>query len=65
MSILHHIVDKHEWIGSVTFKRCVHEPVKRKWLDPEGSGYKELRTPLKKPQMIKDLLEIGEDIHTK
>ena len=64
-SILHHIVDRHEWSGNHTFKRCEHGPVaNRKWMDPGSTCYKELRSMLKSPLMVKDLLQIGKSVHT-
>jgi len=65
LSILNHVVDKHEWIGNRTFKKCEHGPLgKKKWLDPESEAYKVLRAKLKNALVTKDLLQIGRSVHT-
>ncbi|KAM4696150.1 uncharacterized protein WCC33_014890 [Rhinophrynus dorsalis] len=70
LSLLTHIVDKHEWYGAKLYPACVHKPLTpyqhscHPWLKRRTPAFHALREMVVNPQMIMDLSHLSQFYHT-
>lgn len=69
-SILHHVVDKHEWDSAVIYNRCPHDPIpsttrrKTKWLKEGSPAHEALKQVVLDKRLLNDLQLLSKFIHT-
>ena len=69
-SILHHVVDKHEWDSAVIYNRCPHDPIpsttrrKTKWLKEGSPAQEALKQVVLDKRLLNDLQLLSKFIHT-
>ena len=70
ISILHHIVNQHQWEGHQLFKACGHHTMTKreaksiKWLKPGAPAHIALEEVVKNKNLIKDQAKLTEFHHT-
>ena len=70
ISILHYIVNQHQWEGHQLFKACGHHTITKreaksiKWLKPGSPAHVTLEEVVKNKKLIKDLAKRTEFHHT-
>ena len=61
MSVLNHIVDKHEWLGDDGYAACVHGPLtdterrEKAWLKSGSPAHKALQSVVTNKKFLKDM----------
>jgi len=69
-SMVHHCVDKHSWPGNTHFVKCQHDKLTdteiraTKWIKIGSTAHAVMRKFLLSANLRKDLLQIGNSIHT-
>lgn len=69
-SIVLHVINKHHWVGNTHFKKCAHgiivedEQRKKKWMKADSKAYEEFKKIIVNKNVRKDLLQMGEGVHT-
>ena len=68
-SILFHIQNKHNWLGSRFFHDCTHrigeeEPADKEWLDTSSDSFKALQTFIFDKSLINDMKHLTGFSHT-
>ena len=69
-SILFHIQNKHNWLGSRFFCNCAHMELSKKnqqdkeWLDPNSDSFKALQTVVLDKTLINDLKHLTRFSHS-
>jgi hypothetical protein len=70
LSVIHHVVNRHQFTGNTFYLTCDHEEYSRKeqderqWLKMGGKAHSALKSVILKPQFTKDIAKMNESIFT-
>ena len=69
-SIVHHVINRHFWIGNKHFFECAHNELEQtevrkiKWMKKDSKAHKEFKKIILHGNVRKDLLQMAGGIHT-
>ena len=70
MSVIHHIVNRHDFVGNKFYTKCGHEPYSkdesdsRKWLKMGSPAHNTLKKVIQVKQLVKDIVYMSENVFT-
>ncbi|PFX13390.1 hypothetical protein AWC38_SpisGene22529 [Stylophora pistillata] len=70
LSVIHHVRNRHSWLGIKHFHKCDHQPLSReqqrtkKWLKTGSAAHTALVNTVKDKLLLKDLLHLTKFVHT-